>query len=251
MSTAAHLVSLLDLFVTEQQLGVREMGRRLNVSKSAAQRLVNELAKADLLNKDEDSGRYRLGLRFIEFGFIVQARSELLDAAGATMRWLARLSGESVHLGVLNDLEIVFIARLEGTRSATAAAQMISRSELHTTSLGKAVLAFQPEATLQAVLQRGLQQVGPNTITEAAELRKELARIRRRGYATNMEELRPGLRCVAAPIRTPGGQATAGLTVSGPADRMTRGKLEQLAPAVITAAAQICEALHPLSAKAS
>ncbi|MGH2518504.1 MAG: IclR family transcriptional regulator, partial [Chloroflexota bacterium] len=136
VSSVAHLVSLLELFVTEQQLGVREMGRRLSVSKSAAQRLVNELGKADLLTKDQESGRYRLGLRFIEFGFIVQARSELLDAAASTMRWLARLSGESVHLGVLNDLEIVFIARVEGSRSATPAAHMLRRSELYTTSLG-------------------------------------------------------------------------------------------------------------------
>jgi len=245
MSTIERAVALLDLFITEQEIGVREMGRRLNISKSAAQRMASQLARAGLLANDGPSGRYNLGLRLIELGFLVQARSELLDVAGSMLKKVARLSGESVHLGMLKDLEIVFIGRVEGARSPNPASKMARRSETYTTSLGKAVLAFQGEATINRVIERGLHPRSTYTITDPAALRQELARVRRLGYATNVDEFMVGLHSIAAPIRSARGDVFAGVSVSGPADRMNAAKLHALAGPVISAAADISRALQP------
>lgn len=243
MSTVDHLVELLDLFVTEPQLGVREMGRRLAISKSSAQRLASRMAQADLLARDEDTGRYRLGLRFIELGVLVQARNELLGVAAPVLRSLARFSGESVHLGVLHDLEIFYIGRIEGEQSLSPATRMVRRGQTYTTSLGKAVLAFQDEAVIDRVIAGGLHQLTPHTIAEPQELRSHLRRIREQGYALNLEELVLGLRCVAAPIRSASGAVIAGLSLTGTVQRMTREKMMSLVGPVVDGANQISQGL--------
>jgi IclR family transcriptional regulator, KDG regulon repressor len=214
MATVDRVAAVLFLFLTEPELGVREMGRRLDIDKSSAHRLASGLARANILMKDEESGRYRLGLRLIELGFMVQARNEVLDAAWPKMRALHRLSGESVHLGVLDGLETVMIGHFQGVNNQQEA-KLPHRSPPHTTSLGKAILAYQDEATIDAVIAAGLKYFTRNTITESSVLLKELEQIRTQGYALSAGERAIQTFGVGAPIRNAEGRVFAAISVTG------------------------------------
>jgi len=243
MATVDNLAALLELLLNEPELGVREMGRRLNLDKSSVQRLVNGLVRANFIEKAEETGRYRLGLRFIEFGFMVQARNDLRDLAWPTMRVLARLTGESVHLAVIHGLEMVHIGNLQGSKTYKPEAKLAHRSELYNSSLGKAVLAFQDDDTIARVTQRGLRAVTPHTITDQMQLRRVLGFIRRRGYAISLGELLADQCAVAAPIRNADGLVFAAIAVSGPSERMSRSIIASVIEPVMTAANHISSEL--------
>jgi DNA-binding IclR family transcriptional regulator len=109
----------------------------------------------------------------------------------------------------------------------------------HSTGVGKAALAFQDEAVIERIIRQGLERFTPTTIIEPERLRKELSCIRERGYATDEGEHEPNVRCVAAPIRNSASRVFAGISVSGPASRMTDARLAKLTPLVISHAEMI------------
>ncbi|MDE3074385.1 MAG: IclR family transcriptional regulator [Chloroflexota bacterium] len=242
MATIDNLVALLELFLGEPELGVREMGRRTGISKSTVQRLASSLAQADFLLKDADSGRYSLGLRFLDFAALVQVRNELLKTARPVLRSLAQLSGETAHLGVLHRLEVVYLAHI-GSQTDGTVYQGRTRAQAYATSVGKAILAFQEGEQIERIIATGLEAFTSNTITDGEALRKELSRVRQQGYALSVEELVWGARGVGAPIRLPSGAVTSGLSITAPAERMNRGKMAELARPVMAAAEEISRAL--------
>jgi DNA-binding IclR family transcriptional regulator len=106
-------------------------------------------------------------------------------------------------------------------------------SPAYCTAAGKAALAWQPDSVLNRLIRLGLPAYTPQTITDPAALRAELAAIRKRGYAVDDEELSPGIRCIGAPIRNMAGRVFASISVSGPARRLTRAKNQAMARLVI------------------
>ena len=239
MSSVENVVRLLNLFIDEPELGVREMSRRLDLGKSTVHRIASELAEADLLAKDAETSRYRLGLRLLELGSLVQARGELSNAAEPVLRSLLRTGGETVHLAVREGLEIVYIAKMESNHSIRMYSRLGRRGPAHCTGIGKAMLAFHSDDWLTDVLAAGLARQTPATITDPAVLRRQLEEVRRLGYAFDDEEIEVGLRCVAAPVRDHTGAVIAGISVSGPSQRMTREKMRALVAPVIAGAEQI------------
>jgi DNA-binding IclR family transcriptional regulator len=118
-----------------------------------------------------------------------------------------------------------------------------SRAPAHCTSVGKALLAYQPAETVNAVIENGLKRFTPNTITDAELLRQELATIRARGYAIDDEEIEEGLRCVAAPIRDHTGQVISAISVAAPVQRMSKKNVQTTIPSVVAAANAISRRL--------
>jgi DNA-binding IclR family transcriptional regulator len=125
-----------------------------------------------------------------------------------------------------------------------------SRAPAHCTSVGKALLAFQPAELVQQVIDNGLKRYTEHTITEPAALLTELALVRQKGYALDDEEIEVGLRCVAAPIRDHTGQVTAAISVAAPVQRMSKKQVQQTIPSVVAAAETISRRLGYLPALA-
>ncbi len=243
MGRIEDAVRLLDLFWEGEELGVREMARRLALSKSSVHRLASELERVGFLSRDHDTGRYRLGLRLLQYGGLFQLNNDLIREALPLLRSLMRITGETVHLAALEDGQVVYLVKLESPNSINMPSWVGWRNPAHCTAVGKALLAYQEQALIERVLARGLRRFTPNTIADPERLRAHLEQVRREGVAFDQEERRTGLRCVGAPVLGEGGIAIASISVAGPASRLTPSRMAQLALLVKEAAGAIASRL--------
>jgi IclR family KDG regulon transcriptional repressor len=242
-----HIADILDLFEEQPELGVREIGRRLGISKSAAQRLAAKLAERNFLAQDPDTRHYRLGLRLLELGGLVQTQSEVISVAEPVLRALMRTTGETVHLAMLDDISVVYAAKVESTHSIRMCSRLGRLNPTYCTGVGKVILAYQPPELIERVIEHGLERHTPNTIVDPDELRRHLQLIRQQGFAFDEEEREIGLRCVAAPVRDPSGAVFAAVSVAGPAQRLPNQTMRALVASVRDAADRISSfvSVHP------
>lgn len=223
----------------DRELGVSELARRLGLSTSSVHRILGTLAEERLL---ERSGhRYRLGLALFDLGSA--ATPDLHEAALPVMAGLRARTGETVQLAVLDDLESVYIDRLESPHTVRIFSRVGTRLPATTTSTGKVLLAALDPHELEARLELWRPtRVTPRTIVDAGTLRRSLGEIAARGWAENREESRIGVVSVGAPIRNDGG-VIAAVSVAAPTDRAAPDVLQRLRSAVIEAAHTISRRL--------
>lgn len=236
MGRIEEAVRLLDLFWEGEELGVREMARRLGLSKSAAHRLAHELELVGFLARDAETGKYRLGLRLLQYGGLFQLQSELVREALPVLRALVHHTGETVHLAALEGGQVVYLVKLEGPNSIAMPSWVGWRNPAHCTAVGKALLAYQDTEVLDGIIAKGLRRFTPNTIVEPEKLLADLHQVRREGIAFDREERRQGLRCVGAPVLMRSGDLAASISVAGPATRLTGARMAQLVRVVRDAA---------------
>ena len=243
MSTAKHVASMLQLFVEEPELGVREMSRRLGMSASWTHEMATHLAGAHLLEKDPDSARYRLGFAVVELGHLAQARNQLGAVARPLLSALAQATKESAHIGVLAGSCVMFLQGVNSRPAVDLFSRQGWRIPLHCTSVGKAILAYSGEAAVDDVVADGLAGLTASTITDPEAFRRELRAIRQRGYALNMEEVEPAVRCVGVPVFGRHREVVAGISIAGPSNRLTMDRLKACVPLLKDAAAEISRQL--------
>jgi IclR family KDG regulon transcriptional repressor len=222
---AGELLALFDRDHTEW--GVREAATKLKIAKSSAHDLMSSLAKLGFLNRTEEN-RYRLGWRLVTLSETLLATTELRKEAHPVMEDLAAQYQETIHLAVLDDTQAVYVDKLEGRQAVRVELTSLgARLYAHCSALGKVLLAYSSEAEVNRIIQTaGLPRFTPNTITDEEELGQNLARIRKQGFAYDMEEILPDLCCVAAPIYNHTGQVIAAISMSIPAYRFRRSQTE-------------------------
>ena len=238
---AGELLALYDREHTEW--GVREVASKLKMAKSSAHDLMNSLAKLGFLNKTEYN-RYRLGWRLVTLSETLLATTELRKEARPVMEELAAQYQETIHLAVLDDMQAVYVDKLEGRQAVRVELTSLgARLYAHCSSLGKVLLAYSPEDKVKRIIETaGLPRFTPNTVTDEQELLQTLAKIRRQGYAYDLEEILPDLCCVGAPIYNHTGEVIAAISMSIPAYRFRRSQTEYR-EAVIRAANTISKRL--------
>jgi IclR family acetate operon transcriptional repressor len=171
-------------------------------------------------------------------------RRDFVASARPHMHALVELCGETVNLGVIDNGEAVFISQVESREVMRMIVRLGSRSPIHASGVGKALLANLPEQRVARILQqRGLQRYTERSIDNPTQLHAELQRIRQLGYALDDEEHAVGLRCVASAIFDENGQALAAISLSGPKARITDNRLDELGIAVRQSADEITQAL--------
>jgi len=222
---AGEILALFDRDHTEW--GVREVAVKLKMAKSSTHDLMASLAKLGFLNKTEDS-RYRLGWRLVTLSETLLATTELRKEAHPVMEELAAQYQETIHLAVLDDTQAVYVDKLEGRQAVRVELTSLgARLYAHCTALGKVLLAYSPEEEVKRIIQAaGLPRFTPNTITDKEELGQTLVKIRKQGFAYDMEEILPDLCCVAAPIYNHLGQVVAAISMSIPTYRLRRSQTE-------------------------
>ena len=234
----------LELIAEAGQLGVTELGRRLGVHKATASRLVATLAERGMVERDPITEKFRLGFGLIRLAGAAMASMDLVRIARPMLEDLADRTRETVNLGVLSGDAVVYIDQVTGTRSIVAVSWVGRRTPLHCTSNGKVLLANVGEAERDRLLARTTR---PARRARPSPTRRrsiaQLEEIRRRGYATTMEELEEGLNAVAAPIRRADGEVVAALSVSGPAFRMRPVDLPRVGRLTMEAAGAISRRL--------
>ncbi|MGV9673011.1 MULTISPECIES: IclR family transcriptional regulator [unclassified Gordonia (in: high G+C Gram-positive bacteria)] len=230
--TVARAIRILDVVAASQLgLGISEIARRSDISKSSAQRTAGELVAGGLLERD--GTRYRLGMHLFVLGQRVPRRNDLRDAAAPFMADLREATGHSVHLAVLDDTFVVYLEVLRSPTAPPLPTRAGGRWPAHGTAIGKAILAFSSADVLDRIVAGGLPRLSERTITNPGLFTAELARIRARGVSFDLEESRPGVVCVASPVVGSDGEVVAGISVSGWHNRIN---LDEAAAAVRTAA---------------
>jgi DNA-binding IclR family transcriptional regulator len=237
-----HCLELIDALASNDgSHGITALSAKLRLAKSTVYRLLQTLVARGYAVQDAGTGRYQLGLKFLELGAIVSDRLSIVAIARPHLQRLMEAANETVQLGVLEGREAVYADKIECARTIRMYSRVGRRSPLHCTSLGKALLAFQPEPTLRTVLQGRLPRYTARTITSLSALRSELERVRAHGYAVDDEEFEEGLRCAAAPVRDHTGAVVASLGIAGPAARLNPDRLPELI-GLVTAAADAVSA---------
>lgn len=230
--------SILGAFSADRpELGVTEIAETLGLHKSTVHRFLVNLERGGLVERLPRNGRYRLGLRLFELGSLVVQQMNLWDEALPFLEALVRDSGETGHLAVLDGGEAIYVERVETRRALRIPSAMGRGYPVHATSLGKVLLAQQPEKRVNEIIaQRGLPAFTKRTITDPALLAAELDIVRRQGYAIDDEEYDEGLRCIGSPIMDHTGTVVAALGIGGPVTRVTPERVPELAKLVRMAA---------------
>jgi DNA-binding IclR family transcriptional regulator len=209
---------------SDQVLTLHELTRRTALPKSTVHRMVEQLTQMGWLERDFDG--YRVGMRLFEIGGLATRRRRLTESALPHLHALSVTTGMAVQLGILDGAEVVYLHRI-APGDFPLPTREGGRQPAHCTALGKAMLAFDPDAR-DDVLEGELPRRTRSTLCSPEALAAELDRIAEVGHAFDLEESYEGLTCVAAPLRN-AGRAIAAVSVTGPIDRMD---LEALAPHV-------------------
>jgi IclR family pca regulon transcriptional regulator len=199
-------LAILSSFNSDRPLiGVSELSRDLDLSRSTAHRYISTLAQLGYLHQDRESKRYRLGPKVLDLGFSAINSMDVREISAPHLRQLSDETGYTVNLAILDGTDIVYIERCRtsrpGQREIDLNLHVGARLPAYCTAMGKAILAFLPEERCEELIAR-------------SDFREELARIRDSGVALNDEELAYGLRSIASPIRSESGEVVAALNLA-------------------------------------
>jgi IclR family acetate operon transcriptional repressor len=230
-------------------LGVSEVARRAGVTKSAAFRILANLERRGYVAKDPVSARYTLGTHLVYLGELSLGAIDLRTAARPALEALRQRFGETVNLGVREGVEVVYVDMIESAHGLRMAARVGGRDYLHSTALGKAILAYLPPAERDQLLHapEGLPARTERTITDPVRLRAELDRVRERGIAEDRDENEVGARCLGAPIFDHRGAVAGAISVSAPDSRLDDARAAEVGLTVREEAATVTQRLggHP------
>ena len=232
------LAVLAVLEAGEDTATLTELAKGTGLSPSTTHRLARALCEADFMRQDPDTERYGFGRRLITLG---QRASDALGLAAArlTLEQLAVRTGESVNLGVRDGDEVLVLLCVSSTQRLRFDQEAGTRIPAYASAMGKVLLAFADDADQVVAALPRLAKLTGSTITSRAALRAELDEVHQRGWALNDEEREAGVRTVAAPVLGANGRARAAIAVQGPSVRVTDARLDEIAAAVRSAAAEV------------
>jgi DNA-binding IclR family transcriptional regulator len=233
---AALLLALGD---SAGEAGVTELARRLGLHKSTASRLLATLEKRGLVEQDEENGKYRLGLVVIRLAERAEQTLDLRSIAMPELDRLARATRETTGLGVLDADSLLTVAQADGPNLVAMVDWTGRYLPLHCAAAGKVLLASLPEREVMRLVRRGLDQCTDRTITRLEPLLEDLARVRRRGFATAFGEYEPTTNAVAAPVHDARGAVVAAVAVWGPSFRVAPARVPELVQQAREAAAAV------------
>jgi DNA-binding IclR family transcriptional regulator len=243
-SLGRGLQALTLLAQAEGPLGVTELAGLLGVDPSSSYRILATLEQHGFVAQQARGKKYVLGFAPLMLAEAVHRRLDAATLAGPYLSRLVRAVGESAHLAVLDGSQVIFVSRETATARLRVETTVGVPEPAHCTAVGKALLAGLAPAEVAALYPTGvLVRYTDQTITGLDELADELGRVRARGYAYDDQEVHPGVRCLAAPVRGHEGAVVAAMGLSGPTARITRERLPALASLVREAAASLSEEL--------
>src|ERR1022692_4354410 len=216
------------------EVGLVEISQVVGLPLATVHRLLGTLITRGYVKQNRQNRKYALGFRALQMGNDMRQRFSLRLEARPFLQKLMQTSGESANLAVLDDGEVVYIDQAQSARILRMFTQIGNRLPAHSTGSGKALLAFLPRDMVEGILRRfGMASRTPKTVTDSAELFRELEQVRTLGYARDDEEHEEGVRCIAVPVRDASGQVVASLSVSGPAARLSDARIDTVLPELL------------------
>ncbi len=226
LHSVKNAMKILRLFSADRpKLGITEISRQLELSKSTVHRLAATLAKEGFLEKTPNRNKYQLGLSLLGLSGVMTTNTEICREAVPILEKLVDHLGEAAHVSILEGNEIVYLHKVECKHPVRLLSHIGKRNPAYCTSSGKVLLAYQNEQTVDAILEMGLKPHGPRTITDKLALKQTLSQIRDQGFDIAIDELHEGAVSLAVPVRDFTREVVAAISVVGPKQRI---KEEQL-----------------------
>jgi IclR family acetate operon transcriptional repressor len=241
MKSVTRSLRMLEAVAQHQPVTVGELTKLFGLPKSTVQRTLVSLAEAGWLRANrKDTTRWEIGARVLAVRPAALQGSSLYAAAREPMVRLRDTVNETIHLCVPDAPQcMVVVDRVDCDHAVRTYHAIGDTSPLHATATGHAVLAHLPEADIDELVTRGLESYSDSTPTDPAELRTELRRVRKDGYAVNRNQYLPGVCAIAAPVLDGDGSPLAAVAVSLPDSRFSPDRLPELGRLVADTAAEI------------
>lgn len=228
-NTLVKGLQLLEVLAqADQPVGVSVLAEELGMGKSNVHRLLQGLVEHGYALRYEETGTYSASLKMWEIGYSLIQKLNVKNAAVAAMESLLAATRETVHLSVLQGLDVIYVHKLDSPEPVRAYSEVGGRAPAHCVATGKALLAWQSSQTIKHA-SANLTRYTPNTIVDAKTFTRELEKVRDQGYAVNRGEWRETVWGIGAPIRDASGGVLAAVGISGPSLRIKPGHIRAIA----------------------
>ena len=242
LSSVTTAIHLMKTFTAEdQELGISELAKRLNVAKSTVHRLAGALLDEGLLQQSPETGRYSLGVELFSLGSMVRSRLDVTHESKHLLNLLREKTQENVRLAVLERERVVFLHDFEGPQTLRLRSATGQLRPAFCTAEGLCLISGLRQPQLEKFLTYARPARTEKTVTERDDFLNRVRRVKRQGYAFEDEECDEGTRCVAAPIYNAEGRITAAVGVAGPRLRIKKNQVSKLAPLVMETASEISQ----------
>lgn len=230
VNSVVRALSILEVMArARREVSISELHRELGLSLSTLHRLLATMQKKGFVHQNPNTMKYGLGLKAFEVGSAFASQMGAREYVISLMGELAKLTGETINLAVLDSTEVVFLDKIESKEPLRIGIDIGTRVPSYCSALGKVLLAYLPPEELEAKLAlMNFKKYTQNTITDQERFRREIGTIRQQGFSLDNEEYVPGIRCLGAPIRDRFNRVIAALSVAGPTLRLTDERLPEI-----------------------
>jgi len=232
----------------EGEAGVSELSRRVGLHKSVVHRILVTLEKSEWVEKDENSGKYRLGLGLLSIRSSL-TRHPLIALSRPTMMKLLELTDETIVLAIESKIGAICIEKIETSRSVKVTSEVGRYFPLHAGATGIAILIGMPESRIRShLLSKPLERYTERTWTDPHKVLERVLKLKKFGYATTTSEVDEGATAIAVPLVIRQGEIYGSLTISMPEYRFSEEKEEEFVPLLFEAAKEIINRVDTLGA---
>ncbi len=219
-----------------------DLSREMDVPTATTHRILTTLQKHGFVSLDDARQEWRVGIEAYRTGAAFLKGNSVLEIGQSYMRKLMRNTGETANLAVPDGVHVVFVGQVEAANPIRAFFPPGTRTSMHASGTGKAILAAMSDQALDRVLSElVLEGYTPHTRASRDALLRDLDSIRGRGWSHDHEERHFGMACIGSAIFDAQGVPHAGISVSGPSSRFSEDRLEDLGAQVAQAARDITQ----------
>jgi IclR family acetate operon transcriptional repressor len=226
------------------ELTMTQIAELVGMHKSTVHRFLGTLEKKRFVDRDPTTGIYRPGIRLLQVAYLSLELNDLRRIAAPFLRKLGDRSLETVDLAVMDDTEVIYIDVIESPQRVKLAAAIGMRLPSFCTASGKAILAYMPEESIRRILSGGMQRYTECTLASPEALFEYLRCVREQGFALSEQEYEEGINAIGAPILDHNNLPIGSVAVAGPAYRLTRARMIEISPFVLSATKSIAEELN-------
>lgn len=225
-NTLSKSIQVLELLAAHPNMSSTEICEKLNIPKSSTHSILKTLHHYQMVNKDNITKKFTLGVKLIELGNLAQLELDLCRIASPYLKGLNELTNETIHLAVFNKDAVMYIDCIESQQRLRTHSVIGVHAPLYCTGVGKAIMAFLPQQEIERIInEKGLLKKTDYTITSRGQMLQELAEIRNSGCSFDNMEHEDNMVCIAAPIMNSYGEVFASISISGPAFRLPPERL--------------------------
>lgn len=228
-SVEKALQVLKSFSISSPTLSLTELSKVTGLNKTTVLRLLRTLEKHSFVETVSEDGKYTIGVEVYKLGNVFFHSLDLEKKARPHLTKLANELKKTIHLCILDEAKALYLDKIESDEQTVRimTSKRGAHASLHCTGVGKTLLAFQPDAKREAILNSlELDRFTKNTITDMDVLKKELDKIQKQGYALDLEEREEDIVCIAAPVRNMNGNVIASVSISGLAHQVPRKTLK-------------------------